>query len=248
MNHQRDTIETSAHFERKLKRVNENFEWFTLKKKTPKDRQHLNRVTRALTGALYSKILGTYSIGAPIDEIAETAQLLFDNYSVDSHNHFFKQPIGIITYDDLIKLFSLAILFRVSADNNSFLSELSLTHSNEDVLLGTLAATVSQSQYQGSLANTLGYFEFNLPTKVLQEKNDSLRIAYLKEYLDNYLDIMRGKLVWPDSHAKGAYLGHWAFVVAALVVLLELDDTDLRDCQFYPKDLVDYYRSSVTNA
>lgn len=39
------------------------------------------------------------------------------------------------------------------------------------------------------------------------------------------------------------YYGYWSFESAAIVVIKGLDDTSLRDNEFYPKDLVDYYRS-----
>ena len=54
---------------------------------------------------------------------------------------------------------------------------------------------------------------------------------------------------WYNSH-KGrhaTYYGYWSFESAAIVAILDLDDSSFRDNQYYPKDLVDYYRSTQQN-
>jgi hypothetical protein len=42
---------------------------------------------------------------------------------------------------------------------------------------------------------------------------------------------------------KFSYFGYWSFESAAIVAALGLDDSSFRDNEYYPKDLVDYFRS-----
>jgi hypothetical protein len=47
---------------------------------------------------------------------------------------------------------------------------------------------------------------------------------------------------WYDSHKSknDTYCGYWAFEIGALVKILGIDDTDLKDVPYYPYDLVHY--------
>ena len=40
------------------------------------------------------------------------------------------------------------------------------------------------------------------------------------------------------------YYGYWSFEAAAITCIMDLDDSSYRDNQYYPKDLVDFYRST----
>lgn len=44
---------------------------------------------------------------------------------------------------------------------------------------------------------------------------------------------------------KESYYGRWSFESAAVVAIKGLDDSSFRDNEYYPKDLVDYYRSNL---
>lgn len=45
---------------------------------------------------------------------------------------------------------------------------------------------------------------------------------------------------WYNSHKSkhDAYFGYWSFETAAVVKIMQLDDSSFIDCQYYPKDLV----------
>src|SRR5690606_30353752 len=60
-----------------------------------------------------------------------------------------------------------------------------------------------------------------------------------KEWYDNHKEAG-----WYNSHKSkhNAYFGYWSFETAAIVAIMELDDSNLGDCEYYPKDLVDFYQ------
>ncbi|MFH6985241.1 PoNe immunity protein domain-containing protein [Marinoscillum luteum] len=51
---------------------------------------------------------------------------------------------------------------------------------------------------------------------------------------------------WYNSHQSryDTYSGYWCFEAAAVTCIMGLDDSSYRDQQYYPKDLVHYYRAN----
>jgi Domain of unknown function (DUF1911) len=72
----------------------------------------------------------------------------------------------------------------------------------------------------------------------------------LTAYLKDWYKMHKGHL-WHDSHLieyETGYCGYWAFEAAAVVYLLDLDDSKLHKYLYYPKDLVAYARSKPAQA
>ena len=81
------------------------------------------------------------------------------------------------------------------------------------------------------------FFEDNTPTEALADLT-----AYLKEWY-----LLHEDHLWHDSHLdlqnNDKYVGYWSFESAAVVYLLDLDDSSLHQFLYYPKDLVAYART-----
>lgn len=77
---------------------------------------------------------------------------------------------------------------------------------------------------------------------------DDEAIADIERYLKSWYESL-GKAPWHDSHlgieddSCAGYFGYWAIEAAALVYLMELDDSAFREHLVYPKDLVDFARA-----
>lgn len=71
---------------------------------------------------------------------------------------------------------------------------------------------------------------------LIETLNDNLRIWYKKQ---------KNK-IWHNGHLKMedcfSYFGYWDFEIAALVYLLDLDDSEFHKYLYYPKDLVAWTR------
>ena len=81
---------------------------------------------------------------------------------------------------------------------------------------------------------------------VLIKNNKERALEYLDEYLSDWYQMNKHE-TWYNGHLdlenKVAYVGYWAFEVAALVYLLDLDDSTLQKYLFYPQDIVQWARS-----
>ena len=85
---------------------------------------------------------------------------------------------------------------------------------------------------------------------VNDDENKKNAITYLDAYLSDWYQMNKHEL-WHNSHLEPAeelrYSGYWAFEAAALVYLLDLDDSALHKYLFYPKDIVQWARSQKTS-
>jgi hypothetical protein len=118
--------------------------------------------------------------------------------------------------------------------------------------------------------NDSGYaklFRFNEPDRVIpntyvngdytdfrnalyEENTKEEALADLTTYLKEWYSPLHETQSWFNTHLNldgyYGYHGYWAFEAAALVYLLDLDDTSLHHFLYYPKDLVEYARSKPT--
>ncbi|EOP11381.1 hypothetical protein ICS_02622 [Bacillus cereus BAG2O-3] len=68
-----------------------------------------------------------------------------------------------------------------------------------------------------------------------KEASKRLQTYMEKEWFKDHYDYE-----WKNAHKEPGYVGYWSFETAALVKILELDDTNLKDNNHYPYDLAHY--------
>lgn len=77
------------------------------------------------------------------------------------------------------------------------------------------------------------------------EARPSDRPGLIKEYLIGWYEASHREPYY-DTHTSGSsFMGYWAWEAAAITVALDVDDHSYRDLPFYPRDLVDHFRSST---
>ena len=85
-----------------------------------------------------------------------------------------------------------------------------------------------------------------LISDAIREKDKAEKLDILSAYLkDWYREMVGMSDLEYQSHLdpeQNGYCGYWAFEVAAIAYLDDLDDTELRQSPYYPKDMVDWAR------
>ncbi len=85
-----------------------------------------------------------------------------------------------------------------------------------------------------------------LISDAIREKDKAKKLAILNAYLKDWYHEMVGMSdLEYQSHLdpeQNGYCGYWAFEAAAIAYLDDLDDTELRQSPYYPKDMVDWAR------
>lgn len=181
----------------------------------------------------YQKIINLlYSCGEELEVIEEYYKKLLFYYG-----RMWDRKYG---YMELIKVLSLAVLFEVDKAEIETLEEKLLTENFNDYLVNVLIKKIDSSW-----TNNGTEFEFPKTYDCLEEiinNKESLDCGLLKEYLqEKWYDIHK-ECAWYNSHLsnKNIYCGYWSFEAGAIAKILKLDDSSLRDAQYYPYDLVHY--------
>ena len=85
-----------------------------------------------------------------------------------------------------------------------------------------------------------------LISDAIREKEKAEKLDILSAYLKDWYHEMVGMSdLEYQSHLdpeQNGYCGYWAFEAAAIAYLNDLDDTELRQSPYYPKDMVDWAR------
>ncbi|MBU3849584.1 MAG: DUF1911 domain-containing protein, partial [Candidatus Treponema excrementipullorum] len=76
---------------------------------------------------------------------------------------------------------------------------------------------------------------------MLSKENKAAAVERLKRYLKKqWLHTMTEGPITKFDLKKGRYRGYWCIAAAALVKALGLDDTELKDCKYYPRDMAHF--------
>ncbi len=148
-------------------------------------------------------------------------------------------------YEITLQFLSIAILLDIPEILNKVGTVLKRVNIN-DILLNYLLEINSEidETYQDDSVILSVYSDLRKAIKIENPlEQEKLISHFLKK---NFYHKYAG---WYNSH-KGrhaTYYGYWSFESAAIVAILDLDDSSFRDNQYYPKDLVDYYRSNQQN-
>ncbi|HDR4559785.1 hypothetical protein COE58_04295 [Bacillus cereus] len=178
-------------------------------------------------------IRAKYSLGEDIIVIEED----FHNAIYDLENTGSRE----IGYLSLIWMISLGILLETNKKNMERLKKIVDTKNMNDAVIDFLLCA---SDF-GYTNMTNRYYKENPYVKTREiielaqtdKKAASKRLqTYMeKEWFKGHYDYE-----WKNAHKEPGYVGYWSFETAALVKILGLDDTSLKDNNYYPYDLAHY--------
>ncbi|MCH4246072.1 PoNe immunity protein domain-containing protein [Acinetobacter gerneri] len=162
-----------------------------------------------------------------------------------------KKPSVIPTQNETLNIISLAYLLD-QKDLLHVIHQLvngeDQAHMNEDEIINKLFGLNDPKHpvlSEGKLYD-LAYSPLCDVIDQVKNKNDPKHaLVLLDDYLASWYKNHK-KQSWYNSHldleSSVVYSGYWAFEAAALVYLLDLDDSRLHKYLFYPKDIVQWIR------
>lgn len=175
-----------------------------------------------------------YSMGKPVESLVPTYQRALD-YFVHAWNK--ENP----TYEDLLVMVSKGIFLDISdADFQRLVNYIEQADRDApegwhpDALLWFLVRKRMKVNTNEDVYETI------VP-KIYQRLFDLTQLPKaaaeeaVKEYLEDWYQL-RKETPWYDTHTRDrGYSGYWAWDVAAVVKMMELDDSGFRDNPYYPK-------------
>jgi len=213
--------------------------------------QNLPRARHLSFVSSLGMLISSYSKGDSLNAIkTEYASTL--NYMANGWDDIivkFKKGRPQVIYDKymlneycyMIWMLSLAVLLRVSDKEVNTLKTLIENGKISDELIILLMSFLTNSQSSKEISKTT-YKPFS---GIIKGEKMIDTEKQMKNYLDKWYQNTK-LLMWHNYNpeiGKYYYYGRWSFEAAAVTCIMNLDDSNYRDNQYYPKDLVDYYRS-----
>jgi hypothetical protein len=214
--------------------------------------ERLIPVKQAMAANMLGKVVAKYSAGESIVDMKEDLGLVADLISeswIEGNRKFHYQnkvldAYVIDAYTTMLRVLSLGVLLRMPT---SFFEQLSLIVRNDKVI-DDLFEFIFNSQIDlWEVKSEKIDYKFSLYKRVKEsvktsDKNISEHL--IKNYLFNdWLEEQKKSEMITDPD-KAWYSGCWSFESAVIVAILDLDDSKFRENEYYPKDLVDYYRAN----
>ncbi len=182
---------------------------------------------------LLDNIVAKYSIGQNVTNIKTDIIELISIFE----NHWNSQ----VGYIQMLWLLSISIMLEVETDKFNQLVVLVKNDNPNDFLIDFLI------NYRKNNWNiNYNYCKFEKPYKSLVEVIDLAKVdkvqslQRLKLYLDKEWYKGHSACGWHDSHKSenNIYSGYWSFESGAIVKILGLDDSSLKNQKYYPYDMV----------
>ena len=180
------------------------------------------------------KFYAGYSLGLGMNELLPEVDLIIRNL-IDTTR---ERDRG---YDDMEMIIYLIILFNRTEFLDEY-KELLQKSKMRDFYLDYLVQIVD-STWQISTEKLRCPKETNSVYEVvmMSKENKVEAVQRLKRYLKRqwFMSLTEGVITNRDLKT-GWYRGYWCIAAAALVKALKLDDTELKDCKYYPYDMAHF--------
>ncbi|WP_180020819.1 MULTISPECIES: PoNe immunity protein domain-containing protein [unclassified Acinetobacter] len=202
-----------------------------------------------------------YTAGKSIGEVIPLFEKVIEGFEKQSEAlaifHKSKKPSVIPTQNETLNILGLAFLLNrndLFDRIHSLVNGEGESHTCEDEIINKFFKLNDPSHPTFNEGNlfALGYSKLcDVIDNVLVKNNKETAVKYLDEYLADWYQMNKNAL-WFNSHLEPAeelkYCGYWSFEAAALVYLLDLDDSSLHKHLFYPKDIVAWARKNNTQS
>lgn len=183
----------------------------------------------------YQILISKYSLGLKVSDI--------QNDYKKTVSFMEKGWESVSGYVEMVWMLSIGIMLNVEDEEFSKLTELVRRDQLDDYLINFLIAA-KKPDWELHSKN----FRFPKPYKALEEvielsaSTSGKAVERLKKYLQKEWYPGHKDSGWHDDHKSkwGVHFGYWSFESGALVKLLGLDDTEIKDMNYYPYDMVHY--------
>jgi len=178
------------------------------------------------------KFYSGYSLGLPMKELKKDFPKL-----VDAILNSWKGEV----YDDIEFVLCLAIIFDIDRNKMKPILDLLIKYDYQDYILDNLAHYINSDFTIRT--SKMKYKKKSSPiAKIikLSETSKEDAVSSLVNYLHNkWFSLQTDSVIDNQSHLrKDQYRGYWSIESAALVKMLGLNDDILKDCKYYPYDLL----------
>ena len=185
----------------------------------------------------FLKFYSGYSLGLSMEELLPEVHIMVRNLiGVEK-----EKDSRYSGYDNLEDILYFIILFNLSEYLDEY-KELLKKSTIRDFYLDSLMQTLDSSwQIRTEKLWCPKYSNALYEVVLLSKENKAAAVERLKRYLKKqWIHTKTDGLITKFDLKKDRYRGYWCIASAALVKALGLDDTELHDCKYYPRDMAHF--------
>lgn len=236
----RDRVKNRAFFESSLSFTNESINDFEnimpqVVENQGEESQGAKNGYNALVMYYTKKVNLLYSLGEEVLEVKIVYEKLLGYYAKTWNIEY--------GYIELIRILSLGALLKIESSNSNLkILENKIRDAGLNDYLVNYLITFIDSDWELN-SNDFYFKGIYEPLKDIINENDKhMSKNMLKKYLENQWYELHNECAWYNSHdsKQGTYYGYWAYEAGAIAKILQLEDKELREQQYYPYDLVHF--------
>ncbi|KZE38937.1 hypothetical protein AV656_08540 [Bhargavaea cecembensis] len=233
----RDPLKDKAYFGQYIKDENETIEAFKelldiVISQRGLDDEGVRDGFKSLNFFHFNKLNAMYSGGTDLREIRDFIPVVIDWMEKGWTGGHYIQMLWIL---------SISFMLEIDDDQFERIVKLVRRYRMEDVLIDFLL-TSRNSAPQKSDSPLLHEDPYRKLIDLIHLNDPEQQSQKLKEYLELHWYDGHKDTGWYDSHTNpdAIYSGYWSFESGAIVKILGLDDSSLKNVPYYPYDMVHF--------
>ena len=199
-----------------------------------------------------------YTAGFPIEQLAQDLDEVVSAWEdfAKVQREFLKQPDDAafdfairVDYNNCMLLLGIAILL-CRTDLLPRINALCFVYRGEDFVYDELLYPFVDGDANAEEYKLFHEHPYESLIDLLESEDPAEQASIMKQAVEDWYPDNEGE-PFHDTHkhitddGRGGYFGYWCFELAALSVILNIDDTSFKNHITYPKDLVDYCRTHL---
>ena len=235
----RDKVKPQEYFDERFNKDSQNLKEIlqTYHRDIETDEHRAEPDIRAFKYQIYTyafyKFYTGYSLGLDMPELLPEVDLIL--------RHLIDAQDGTDNYEDMETILYLIMLFNRTEFLNDY-KKLLQKSEQRDFYLDYLVQTVDPTwQLHTQKLRCPKHTQPLYEVIMLSKENKAEAVQRLRRYLKRQwiLTLRKGVITHHDLKDNN-YRGFWCIAAAALVKALKLDDTELKDCKYYPYDMAHF--------
>ena len=244
----RDKIKDRKHFEKLLSEEEEVIKQRNEIISKGKHNHTETYIYYAIADSYMNLLKMTYSLGVKIKDLQET-------YMVSLQSFLFGFESGEPMYFDILDRVALGFLLDIPEENFKQLVDYVQRMDEQakpadwtpDLLLWFILNSRLKEDEKQAYADKLAFPKLYKGLFKLTQISDAQEAKKaLEDYIEKWYNLNKNA-PWYNSHLKkNCYRGYWAWEVAAIAKIMNIDDSDLKDNPYYPYDMVHWEDTGTT--
>ena len=244
----RDKIKNKNHFEKLLSEEKEVIKQRNEIISKGNQNDSNSYIYYAIADSYMNLLKITYSLGVKIKDLRETYIVSLQSFLLGFESN---EPM----YFDILNRVALGFLLNISNENFQQLVDYVQRMDEQakpadwtpDQLLWFILNFRLKEDEKQAYADKLAFPKLYKGLFKLTQISDAQEAKkVLEDYIGKWYNLNKNA-PWYNSHLKkNCYRGYWAWEVAAVAKIMNIDDSDLKDNPYYPYDMVHWEGNEIT--